>query len=140
MIDIFNIVFTKLYTDINANFEDVDVKDEYIDESAHFPCVTVTQDSNVDYQKMMIHNWSNFQKVLITVNIYTNSSTKKTDAKKILQRVDYMMHTMKFTCTHCSNTPNVDRSIYRITARYEAIVGIKEVDGSGNFYHQIYRS
>lgn len=140
MIDVFNLIFTKIYDDINGNFEDVDVKDEYIDESAHFPCVTVTQDSNTDYQKMMIHNWSNFQKILITVNIYTNSKTKKTDAKKILQRVDYMMHTCKFTCTFCQPTPNIDRSIYRITARYEAIVGIKESDGSGNYFHRVYRS
>ena len=140
MIDVFNLVFTKVYDDINYHFEDVDVKDEYIDESAHFPCVTVTQDSNTDYQKMMINIFSNYSKILITVNIYTNSNTKKTDAKKLLQQVDDTMHRCKFICTYCSNTPNVDRSIYRITARYEAVVGAKQSEGNGNWFHQVYRS
>ena len=49
------------------------------------------------------------------------------------------MQDMKFTRVLLNQIPNVDRSIYRIVARYKAIVseGVKNADGKTTY--QIFR-
>ena len=139
MVDVNSLVFTTLYNQINHTFQGVDVKDEYIDESSTFPVVTITEDSNTDYQKTMVHSWAPHAKLMYSINIYTNSKTKKTDARKLLNCIDNTMHGMKFIKTFCRPTPNVDRTIYRITARYEAVVEEPKITAKGDRIFQVYR-
>lgn len=139
MIDVFNLVFTTVHTAINAEFQGVDVKQEYIDESAVFPCVTITEGSNVDYRKTM-DNFLNphHARVMYDINVYTNSQTRQTDARKIMSCIDDAMHGMKFVRTMMQNTPNIDRNIYRLTARYESVIEYQKVI-NGDTVYQVYR-
>jgi hypothetical protein len=47
----------------------------------------------------------------------------KLEAKAILNIADNAMQSMKFWRTMTRQVPNVDRSIYRMIARYRAVVG-----------------
>jgi hypothetical protein len=54
----------------------------------------------------------------------------KQTAKRIADIVDTAMQNLKFTRTMSGQTPNIDRTIYRYTMRYEAIVQKGEdIDG-----------
>jgi len=139
MVDVFNLVFTTVYNAVNGGFQGVDVKAEYIDESAVFPCVTVTEGANTDYRKTFDdHLNPHHARIMIDINVYTNSQTKQTDARKIMSVIDDAMHGMKFVRTLMQNTPNVDRTIYRLTGRYEVIVADGQTIGNDTVY-QVYR-
>ena len=46
---------------------------------------------------------------------------RKTEAKAIAAIVEETMANMGFTLTMSSPTPNIDRTVYRITSRYRAV-------------------
>jgi hypothetical protein len=72
-----------------------------------------------------------YAKVMYEINVYSNKANgKKSQTKEISNMIDGMMTDLLFTRTFRGQTPNIDRTIYRITLRYEAVVreGI-EVDG-----------
>ena len=53
----------------------------------------------------------------------TKANGKKAEARNIANIVDAAMQGMKFTRTFMNPLPNLDRTIYRITLRWEAIAG-----------------
>jgi hypothetical protein len=72
------------------------------------------------------------------INVYTNDSQgKKTKAKSIANVIDGQMSLMHFTRKFRSQTPNVDRTIYRITMRYSAVVREGILSG-GKIVHSIH--
>ena len=140
MVDVYNLIFTTLYNGIHASYPDVDVKNEYIDESANFPCITVTEDSQTDYRRSMGYQLEvPHARLMVAVNVYTNSEYRQSEARTLMSKVDEIMHGMKFTKTFCQPTPNIDRTIYRMTARYEIVVREGEQIGN-NIVFQVYRS
>ncbi len=144
MIDIENIVFNTVATALRAQYlteyPDLTVYGEYVPAPSSFPCVTVVEDDNYTYRRtqdeqLIEHN----ARVMYTVNIYTNNIVgKKGVAKKIADFVDLQMQNMKFTRTMRGQIPNEDRTIYRITMRYEAIVNRGRASGDDIVY-QMYR-
>ena len=69
-----------------------------------------------------------------------NSETgKKAEAKSIADIVDATMLSMKFSRNMRSQIPNIDRAIYRVTMRFEAVVGEPIVASSGTTTLQMYR-
>ena len=72
------------------------------------------------------------------INVYSNKgNTKKSQAKEISNMIDGMMTDMLFTRTFRGQTPNIDRSIYRITMRYQAVVR-EAVEKDGKQYYVIH--
>ena len=69
-------------------------------------------------------------------NVYSDKATgKKAEARAIAKLVDTTMQNMKFTRTFYQPLPNLDRTIFRITMRWEAIAGepvITTTTGTGN--------
>ena len=62
--------------------------------------------------------------VQYAVNVYSNKQTgAKLEAKAIMNIADNAMQGMKFWRTMTRQVPNVDRTIYRLIARYRAVVG-----------------
>lgn len=125
MIDIENKVLSVVREAVLAAYPNAVVYGEYIDAPASFPCVTVTEDTNYTYvytkdEQLMEHH----AEVQYAVNVYSNKQVgAKLEAKAILNIADNAMQSMKFWRTMTRQVPNVDRSIYRMIARYRAVVG-----------------
>lgn len=139
MIDIENIVFTKLAHALRAAYNGISVYGEFVEVPASFPCVTIVEADNAVYERTRdLSGVEHHAQVMYEINIYTNDSQgKKSKAKSISNMIDGMMADMLFTRTFRGQTPNIDRSIYRITMRYQAIVR-EAVEKDGTLYHVIH--
>ena len=141
MIDIENKVLSVVREAVLAQYPNASVYGEYIDVPETFPCVTVTEDTNYTYvytkdDQLMEHH----AEVQYAVNVYSNLQTgAKLEARKIMNIADTAMQNMKFWRTMTRQVPNVDRSIYRLIARYRAVVGEPTEDGDGNLVFQMYQ-
>lgn len=140
MIDIENKVFSVVRAAVLGQFPNAKVYSEYIDVPEAFPCVTVTEDTNYTY----VHSKDDsvdehHADVQYAVNVYSNKKTgAKLEARAILKVADTAMQGMKFWRTMTRQVPNVDRTIYRVVARYHAVVGEPRQDGN-NLVYQIYQ-
>jgi len=141
MIDIENKVLSVVREAVLAEYPNASVYGEYIDVPESFPCVTVTEDTNYTYvyskdEQLMEHH----AEVQYAVNVYSNLQTgAKLEVRKIMGIADNAMQSMKFWRTMSRQVPNVDRSIYRMIARYRAVVGEPTVDEQGNLVFQMYQ-
>lgn len=100
------------------------VSGEYVDAPAKFPAVTIEEVNNSVYQRMRTLNIENAASVLYEVNVFSNKiGYKKAEAQEIMSFIDEIMSGLGFTRTMCNPLPNLaDATIYRLTARYEAVV------------------
>ena len=71
----------------------------------------------------------NHSTLMYEVNVYSNKKTgKKTECKKIITLVDEAMSALGFTRIMLQPIPNMDdATIYRMTARYRAVVSKDKV-------------
>jgi hypothetical protein len=71
----------------------------------------------------------NFANVMYQVDVYSNLNRgKKAQAREILAMIDVLMAVNGFTRTFMNPVQNMnDPTIYRITARYTAVVGKDKV-------------
>ena len=124
MIDIESEVFNKVATELREQVSGIFVSGEYIDAPNKFPAVTIVESSNTVVSRMRTTNIENAARVMYEVNIYTNLvGYKKSQAKTILNIVDVVFSQMGFTRVFMNPIANLsDATIYRIVARYEAIV------------------
>lgn len=139
MIDVENIIFTNLSAAIKAFQSDCAVYGEYVEAPASFPCVTIVEaDNRVLERTVSLDSNENHAQVMYEINIYTNDAQgKKTKAKSIADVIDKQMSDMLFTRTFRGQTPNVDRTIYRISMRYSAVIG-RGIENNGQIVHAIY--
>lgn len=125
MIDIENKVLSVVREAVLAQYPTASVYGEYVEVPASFPCVTVTEDTNYTYvytkdEQLAEHH----AEVQYAVNVYSDKQTgAKLEAKAIMNIADNAMQGMKFWRTMTRQVPNVDRTIYRLIARYRAVVG-----------------
>ena len=125
MIDIENKVLSVVREAVLAQYPTASVYGEYVEVPESFPCVTVTEDTNYTYvytkdEQLAEHH----AEVQYAVNVYSNKQTgAKLEAKAIMNVADNAMQSMKFWRTMTRQVPNVDRTIYRLIARYRAVVG-----------------
>ena len=125
MIDIENKVLSVVREAVLAQYPTASVYGEYVEVPASFPCVTVTEDTNYTYvytkdEQLAEHH----AEVQYSINVYSNKQTgAKLEAKAIMNIADNAMQGMKFWRTMTRQVPNVDRTIYRLIARYRAVVG-----------------
>lgn len=129
MIEVENLVFNTVVTAVESAFSTdypgLVCYGEYVAAPSSFPCVCLVEDDNYRYtssddEQLQEHHAN----LMYTCNIYTNNTDgKKMLAKTIADVVDDAMTGMKFTRTMMNQLPNIDRSIYRITMRYTAVVG-----------------
>lgn len=125
MIDIENIVFNTVATALRAQFQGISVYGEYVPKPASFPCATLIEMGNAPVTRMESSGGAeNFVSVMYEANAYSNkSSGKKAQSKNIMAIIDTQMLDMGFTRTFTQPIENVsDQSVYRIVARYTAVV------------------
>ena len=124
MIDVENLVIDTISKAIGASaYSNTLVVSDYTDTPSNFPCVSVIEADNYTYE----------------VNVYSNKTKgAKSEAKAILEIVDTAFQNIKFTRTFKNNIPNKDKTIYRIVARYEAVIGEGFTSGNDTIY-PVYR-
>lgn len=127
MIDIENEVFNTVANSLRAEFPNISIYGEYVETPESFPCVCLVEDENTDDPAYMplTREEPTVSNLMYSANVYSNLTTgKKKQAKTILDSIDKRMHKLGFTRVMRSQLPNVDRTIYRVTARYTKVIQI----------------
>jgi len=141
MIDVENLVVDTISKALKASaYSSTYVTTEYTDTPSSFPCVSIFEADNYAYQKTQDNDLKEHHtNVMYEINVYSNKTKgSKTEAKNIMEIVDNTMQNNKFTRTVKQPIPNKDKTIYRIVARYEAVIGdYQTIDG--NKVYQVYR-
>lgn len=126
MIDIENEIFSMVVDSLRERYgEDIFITGEFVKSPSTFPCVTLIETDNQNYQKT-ISSGSNENHVQITyeLNVYSNKKKgKKSECKEIISIVDEVLTSLGFDRTFLNPVPNEqDATIYRMLGRYRAIV------------------
>ena len=142
MIDVENLVIDTISKALKAStsYANTFVTSEYTDTPSSFPCVSVIEADNYTYRKTQDNDLKEHHtNVMYEINVYSNKTKgSKTEAKKIMEIVDSTMQNIKFTRTVKQAVPNKDKTIFRIVARYEAVIGDCQTIGQNKVY-QVYR-
>lgn len=141
MIDIENKVLNTVFDAVRASFPDCSCYGEYVEESPNFPVVSMLESDSQTYTRSNDEQLYEHQAIVTyECNVYSDKTVgKKTEAKDIADIVDRAMQSMKFVRTMRSQIPNQDRTIYRVTLRYQAIVGEPITLSDGSTTYQMYR-
>lgn len=140
MIDVENLVIDTISKAVKATYPNATIESVYTNSPSSFPFVSVIEADNYTYRRTQDDDLKEHHtNVMYEINVYSNKTNgKKTEAKKILELVDSALQNIKFTRTVKQEIANSDKTIYRIVARYEAVIGEGQVIGD-NIVHQVYR-
>ena len=130
MIDIESEIFSLVATTLRSAYSDIYVTPEYVSQPPKFPAVFFVEMENSVYLPGRDSSGiENFANVMYQVDVYSNLNRgKKAQAREILAMIDVLMAVNGFTRTFMNPVQNMnDPTIYRITARYEAVVGKDKV-------------
>jgi hypothetical protein len=125
MINIENEVFNDVSTSVRGKYPNVNMTGEYVKSPPSFPHVSLVEmDNSVLTRTQTSTGYENHVTLMYEVNVYSNKSKgKKTECKELISIVDNEMLKLGFTRTMLQPIPNMDdATIYRMTARYTAIV------------------
>lgn len=125
MIDIENSVIRKVVDVLrNKYVNEIYITDEaIINVPARFPTVCIREVSNITLARTKDENPENHCSVMYEVDVFSNLETdKKEQAKEIMNEVDKMLLSIGFVRSFLEPVSNADTTIYRIKARYTAIV------------------
>ena len=141
MIDIENKVLDTVFAAVRNQYTNANCYGEYVAVPAGFPCVCLYEQSNTTYRRSQDTDLQEHQSNLMySCNVYSDKANgKKAEARAIAKLVDETMQRMKFTRTFFEPLPNIDRTVYRITMRYEAVAGEPIVTENNNITYQMYR-
>lgn len=93
---------------------------------AKFPCAMLYESGNSAYRITQDSgSLENHAEVNFTAEVYTiKRSSRKSEARDILQTIDDTMRKRGFTRMSMTPVPNyADATIYRLVARYRAVIG-----------------
>lgn len=141
MISIENLIVSKVNTavaSLKTTYPKLRVVSDYIETSETFPLITVVESDNTTHlatQDSALEDHA--VNVSYEINIFANDKKKKSTAKTIAAVVDAEMLNNLFTRTFMGQVPNVDRTVFRITMRYTAVVW--PVVNGNNITYQMYR-
>ena len=141
MIDVENKIIGTVFNAVQTEYPDCACYSEYVSESAAFPCVTLYELDSQTYTQSNDEQLHEHQAIVTyEANVYSALEYgKKEQAKAIADIVDQAMQGMKFTRIMRSQIPNQDRTIYRVTLRYEAIIGEPITESNNTITYQVYR-
>lgn len=125
MIQIEDMLFTKIATAIRAEYSDAYVVGEYVNAPSKFPAVYIVEmDNVVNRAGRDTGEIENFADVMYQVDIFSNKNKgKKAECKSIAALVDEQFASLGFTRSYLNPVPNMDDgTIYRITGRWIATV------------------
>ena len=136
MIDVENLVFDTFYEQFHTLHSNANVTAGYDEQNAQFPCVVVRQTNSQPYRNSATDDCAeNHTRLTFEVEVYSDKAdTGRSECKELLADADTIMQSMKFRRIHMNRPINVDRTVWRMYARYEVIVGkgVTTVTGTGN--------
>lgn len=115
---------------VSDEFEDnVAIYNEQVHIPAEFPTVYIVEADNSNYLSALDTEGSHHSQVMYDINVYTNYLTEnKHRAKALMRIIDSGMQKLGFA--RLSSQPieiqGSDTSVYRVEARYRAIVNEKK--------------
>ena len=122
MTQIENEIFTELKRLLTSEYSGIFVTGEYTPVPDKFPCVFIEEADNFTVS-LNGSNQGEVSAVMFEINVFSNLQTgRKSQCKKIIKTIDDFMTLRGFMRTSCMPTPNMDITVYRMTARYEAEV------------------
>lgn len=141
MIDISNVVIRIAKEAVSTAYPTCDFLSDNPDVISKFPAVTIVEIDNATYDSSLDNTYEEHHaRVTYDISVYTNNvKTKRKDAKAILNLIDNAMIKAGFKRYTKQELPNIDRTVYRLGARYNAIVSAPYTDSKGNTVHDIYR-
>ena len=125
MIDLESPLFTEIATALRSTYSGIFITGEYVPAPARFPAVSIVEMDNSTYRPAWSNRYSEeYAEVMYEVNVYSNlTEGKKAEAKAIMSTVDGLIQHYGFERIFCQPVQNMnDASIYRITARYRAVI------------------
>ena len=126
MIQIEDMLFTKIATALRAQFSGIYVVGEYVNAPSKFPAVYIVEmDNTVNRAGRDTSGIENFADVMYQVDIFSNKNKgKRAECKEIAAFVDEQFASLGFTRSFLNPVPNMDNgTIYRLTGRWIATVG-----------------
>jgi hypothetical protein len=141
MIDVENKVLNTVFDAVRAGFPTTSCYGEYVLVPSAFPCICIYESDSETYTYSNDEQLHEHQaRVTYECNVYSDDADdKKQQAKAIADIVDRAMQSMLFVRTFRSQIPNQDRTIYRVTLRWQAVVGEPITESDGNITYQMYR-
>lgn len=130
MIDIESQVFTRISSKLRNFNAKIHVTGEYVKEPPRFPHVNIVEiDNSMLSTSASTSSNENHAVVMYEVNVYSNLKTKKkSESKELMKIIDDEFNNLGFTRIMLSPVPNeLNSDIYRIYARYRAIVSKDEI-------------
>ena len=124
MIDVEAAVFNRVAEKFDISYPNGTRVSEPIDAPASFPCMSLVEADNATYTGSLDSAMTEHDAWLMyELNVYSNlASGAKQQCKEIIALVDDELLAMGFTRTFCHQTKNADTKIYRMTARYRAVI------------------
>lgn len=140
MIDIENLVKTKIIDGLAVTYPSANVTNAFVEEAAVFPCVTIRQKGNVPYRKMnTADSAENFSQISFEITVYSSQmDTSQDECKEVLMLADDIMQENGFRRTYMSEPFNLNRTLTRRYCRYEAIIR-KPMEIGGDTVYEVYR-
>lgn len=125
MIDAFNEIYQRIADALRAQISGIFVTGEYPEVFENLPCATIIERDNATYTRTL--DGSKIEKhaqVMYEISAFSNAkSGKRSQCQKIITIADEVMQDLGFIRTMCRPIPNYeDTKIYRIVARYEAVI------------------
>ena len=130
MISIEEELFTLIATALRSAYDGIFVSGEYVSQPPQFPAVSIVEmDNTVLRSTQDTGSLENHAEVIYQVDVYSNLNRgKKAQAKAIAMMIDVLMSVNGFTRTFLNPVQNMNEpTIYRITARYAAVIGKDKV-------------
>ena len=124
MIDYSNEIFNAVAKGLRLLYPGIQVKGEYVDLPAVFPCVTIDEISNVP-SPLDSAAKNKYARVTYRVQIFSNDeSRKRSQARDLFKDVDDILMGLGLFGKSYTTTPVIYNSeIYSITGTYEGIIG-----------------
>lgn len=125
MINIENEVFDTVSGKVRAIYPDIYMAGEYVKSPSSFPAISLVEMDNTVYTSTQTSTEiENHATVMFEVNVYSNKTKgKKSECKAIISLIDKEMMALGFSRIMLQPIPNMDdATIYRMTARYRAVV------------------
>lgn len=131
MIDIQSELFTNVSNALEKVFgSKLYITSLYVPVPERFPAVSfVEEDNYINNDRSTTDDLENSAVLMCEVNVYSNNkTTRQSECRKIMKVIDDYMISHNFTRTMMNPIPNeLDATIYRMTARYEAEVDKNDV-------------
>ena len=130
MIDHDSEFFTRIADVVHFQYPDAYVSDVYVSQPSRFPAISIVEMDNSVYlpgrDSGAIENYAD---VMYQVDVYSDSNIgRKSECRAIMALVDDEFTRIGFARTFMNPVQNMNNpSIYRITARYRAVVSKNNV-------------